>query len=176
MIEKTEHMKKAAAAYMFLVILLSAALSGCIKEESYPIIPEIEFLGFVKVYDTGQYAIRGILTISFQDGDGDIGLYDSDTLPPYDKNGQYYYNYVIEYFEKQNGIFVKRELDPSFSARIPYLTPEGATKAIKGVIVDTLPMDPTPVYDTVRFRFFIYDRALHASNADSTPPIILRRR
>jgi hypothetical protein len=67
-------------------------------------------------------------------------------------------------------------LDPSFNARIPYLTPDDPNKAIKGIIVDTLTLNPAPLFDTIKFKFYIYDRALNKSNVDSTPPIILRRR
>ena len=68
------------------------------------------------------------------------------------------------------------DLNPTFNARIPILTPDDNIKAIKGIIVDTLPLNPKPAYDTIRLKFFIYDRALNQSNIDSTPPIILRRR
>jgi len=150
-------------------------LTSCLKKESYPDTPQITFQGFTTVFDTGKIAKRGILTITFTDGNGDIGLNAGDTTYPYNRGGDYYYNYVIQYFEKQQGRFVYVPLDPPFSARIPYLTPGDPNKAIKGVIVDTLVMNPVPIFDTVKFRFFIYDRALHKSNVDSTPPIILRR-
>lgn len=149
--------------------------SSCMKKETYPDIPEIFFRNFTTVFDTGRVAKSGILTISFTDGNGDIGLSSHDTFPPYQKNGDYYYNYVINYYEKQQGRFVKIILNPPFSARIPFLTPDYPNKAIKGIIVDTLQMNPAPVYDTIKFVFFIYDRALNKSNVDSTPPIILRR-
>jgi hypothetical protein len=145
-------------------------LSSCMKKEVFPIIPEIAYQTFTTEFDTGMYATRGFLTISFKDGDGDIGLLPAQNKPPYD------YNYIIDYYEKQNGKFVKVELDPPYNARIPYLTPDDPNKAIKGIIVDTLALNPHPVYDTVKFKFFILDRALHESNVDSTPPIILRRR
>ena len=150
-------------------------LSSCMKQESYPDIPAIVFRDFTTVFVSGNVAKKGILTISFTDGNGDIGLRASDTLPPYQKNGDYYYNYVINYYEKRQGRFVKINLDPPFSARIPYLTSDYPNKAIKGIIVDTLPMNPKPIHDTIKFVFFIYDRALNKSNVDSTPPIILRR-
>jgi hypothetical protein len=150
--------------------------TGCLKQESFPNTPQIEFVSYYSVFDTGQYAVRGILTISFRDGDGNIGLNPSDTFPPYNKEGQYYYNYVISYFEKQNGIFTKIDLEPPFSARIPVLTPLDPNKAIKGIIVDTLgPLNPLPLYDTIKFEAFIYDRTLNKSNVISTPEIILRK-
>jgi hypothetical protein len=162
-----------------LILILSLAVllasASCMKKESYPDTPEIRFEQFLTVFGSGQYATTGILTISFTDGDGNIGLFPWDTMPPYNPGGEYYYNYVIEYFEKQNGRFVKVDLDPPYSARIPYLLPQEQHKAIKGVITDTLQLNPAPVFDTIRFRFFIYDRTPNRSNVDSTPPIILRR-
>ena len=151
-------------------------LTSCMKKEVYPDIPEIAFQSFTSEFDSGMYAKRGYLTISFKDGNGDIGLRPEQTYPPFDTGGLYYYNYIIDYYEKQNGIFVKVELDPPYYARIPYLTPDDPNKAIKGIIVDTLLLNPRPAYDTIKFKFFIYDRALNKSNVDSTPPIILRRR
>ncbi|MEI7663969.1 MAG: hypothetical protein WCK34_17315 [Bacteroidota bacterium] len=149
---------------------------SCRKKEVLPDIPEIAFQSFVTVFDTGKVATKGYLTISFKDGNGDIGLKPEETQPPFDSGSIYYYNYVIDYYEKQNGKFVKLNFTVPFSARIPYLTPDDPSKAIKGIIVDTLGLNPKPAHDTIKFKFFIYDRALHKSNTDSTPPIILRRR
>ncbi len=159
------------------VVLISSMLllGSCMKKEVYPDIPEIAFERFTTEFDTGMYARRGYLTISFKDGNGDIGLRPDQKEPPFDTGSIYYYNYVIDYYEKQQGTFVKIELDPPYNARIPYLTPDDPNKAIKGIIVDTLTLNPRPVYDTIKFKFFIYDRALNKSNVDSTPPIILKR-
>jgi len=150
-------------------------VTSCMKQEHYPDVPEIEFSNWVSVFDTGQYAKTGALSILFRDGTGDIGLNPGDTFPPYNKEGPYYYNYVIDYFEKQNGLFVKIDLYPPFSARIPILTPDYPNKAIKGIIVDTLYLNPKPLFDTIRFELFIYDRGLNKSNVVTTPEIILRR-
>ena len=149
--------------------------SSCMKKENYPDTPQIAFEGFTLAFDTGKIAQRGFLTISFKDGNGDIGLVAGDTNFPYNRGGDYYYNYVIQYYEKQMGKFVLVPLDPPYSARIPLLNPNDPGRAIKGIIVDTLVMNPQPVFDTVKFLFYIYDRALNKSNIDSTPLIILRR-
>jgi hypothetical protein len=158
------------------LIACGLMLSSCMKKEVYPDIPEIAFQSFTMQFDTGIFAKRGVLSISFKDGNGDIGLWPNQTWPPFDTGSIYYYNYYIDYYEKQNGTFVKIELDPPYNARIPYLTPDDPNKAIKGIIVDTLALNPMPLHDTVKFKFYIYDRALNQSNVDSTPPIILRRR
>lgn len=151
-------------------------VSGCVKQESFSETPEIEFLSYQSYFDTGQFATSGILGITYRDGDGDLGLNPGDTFPPYQKNGEYYYNFVVRYFEKQYGTFTERILDPPLSGRIPELTPLDPGKAIKGVIYLDLLLDPFPQFDTVQLKVFIYDRRLHRSNEISTPEIILRGR
>ncbi|MBN1199909.1 MAG: hypothetical protein JXA23_11200 [Bacteroidales bacterium] len=150
-------------------------LTSCIKQEEFSDIPEISYRQFVTLFDTGQFAVRGILSFDFQDGNGDIGLDPGDTFPPYNRGGEYYYNLVIRYFEKRDSVYVEVVLDPPFSARIPVLNPDYPGKAIKGFIADTLAMNPVPAYDTIRFEFFIYDRALNMSNVLTTPDIVLRK-
>ncbi|MCX6276520.1 MAG: hypothetical protein NT004_00305 [Bacteroidetes bacterium] len=159
-----------------VLICWMTLLPSCMKKEKFPDVPQIAFENFTLEFDSNIYAQRGYLTISFKDGDGDIGLHPDQKDPPFDTGGIYYYNYIIDYFEMQNGQFVKIELDPSYNARIPHLTANDESRAIKGIIVDTLPLNPVPVFDTIKLKFFIYDRALNKSNVDSTPPIILRRR
>ena len=161
---------------LLLVVFLLLMIS-CKKQETYPVEPSIEFLGFTKLFrDSAVYVSRGVLSISFTDGDGDLGLGIGDTLPPYQPGGDYYYNLVIRYFEKQNGIYHQVDLTPPYSARIPVLTPEQENKNIKGVITDTLDLNPSPVFDTIRLEIFLYDRALYQSNVVSTPDIILDQR
>jgi len=144
-------------------------LSSCRKFEEYPIIPYIEFVSFAKIYNDTLYVYdKAYLTISFTDGDGDIGLEQSDTLPPYD------YNFFISYFEKQNGEFVELILDPPLNARIPILTPSGTNKSIKGEIEDEIFLNYTSQYDTIRIEVYILDRALHKSNVIQTPEIYIK--
>ncbi len=162
--------------WLFVLIAGSFLFASCIKKEVFPDIPEIAFQGFTTEYDSAGHATRGFLTIAFKDGNGDIGLRPDQINPPFDTGSIYYYNYIIDYYEKQNGTYVKVPLIPSYNARIPYLTPDDANKAIKGIIVDSLELNPVPVYDTIKFKFYIYDRGLNKSNVDSTPPVILRRR
>jgi hypothetical protein len=166
---------------LFIVMTGFFLLSSCMKKEVYPDIPVIAFQDFTLMYGSRIYPDSGLLTISFKDGDGDIGLRTDQKAPPFDTGSIYYYNYIIDYYEKQNGTFVKRIFDTAsnsaFNSRIPYLTPNDPNKAIKGIIENTLDFHlmPAPVYDTIKLKFYIYDRALHKSNVDSTPPIILRR-
>lgn len=160
---------------LMTTMVATVLISSCVKQEEFSDIPAITNRPFVLMFDTGQFAIKGVLSFNFQDGDGDIGLNPGDTFVPYNRGGDYYYNLVIRYFEKRDSVYVEVVLDPPFSARIPVLNPDYPGKAIKGFISDTLTMDPAPDFDTVRFEFFIYDRALNMSNVLISPDIPLRK-
>jgi hypothetical protein len=169
---------------VLLILLLSAFLvnSSCRRDEDFSEIPEIEYKGMVKIFNpTLELYDRGVLSITFKDGDGDIGLASSDTFPPFDPGSRYYYNLIITYFELQNGKEVEvpllswnpdtQEYDTlSLSARVPVLTPAGKNKAIKGEIQDTIFIyNFNSTFDTIRFDVVLVDRALHESNTVSTP-------
>jgi hypothetical protein len=162
--------------YLVTFPVIISIFVSCLKKEEYPVVPQIAYEGFTLEFDSGLYAQRGYLTISFKDGDGDLGLEPDQKYPPFNEGSKYYYNYYIDYYEKRNGIFYKVDLGAGYNSRFPNLTQDDPNKAIKGIIVDTLDFFPPPAHDTIMLKFFIYDRALHQSNIDSTPPVILRRR
>lgn len=166
---------------IILVLLILVLFSGfsCTDDEVFPIEPIINYNGFVKINDGLDYDNRGVLEFSYTDGDGDIGLRDSDSIAPYD------YNLFINYYEMQNGEFKQvyityynsetEQYDTiSLNARIPMLTPNSVNKAIKGIIQDTLFINNySSSFDTVKFECWIMDRALHESNHIFTPAIII---
>jgi len=179
-------MKYAAKILLILITVLGATLFSCRKIEEYPVEPVIAYDNFVLLLNTQTGKTeRGVLSISYTDGDGDLGLDPSDTLPPFNRGSDYYYNFLIKYYEKQNGTFVEVPLlswDPdlqkydtiTFNGRFPNLTPEHGNKNIKGVIQDTLYVNnPLSDFDTIKFKVSIYDRALNLSNEVETPEIIV---
>jgi len=170
--------------FALIVFFVFFAFSSCKKYEDYPPEPSVEFIDFTLLRDDQGIDQRGVLRFSFADGDGNIGLYDSDTLPPFD------YNLFIRYFEKQNGEFKEVFLitpnyindttivydTATFNGRIPILTPAGKNKAISGEIEDTLFVNnPLSAFDTIMFEVYINDRALNKSNTFRTPPIIIKK-
>jgi len=158
-----------------LIIVLTIFLS-CIKEEDFSEVPHIDYMDFTKIQTTNNIDEKGILKIFFTDGDGDMGLDDGDSLPPFDKTSIYYYNFFITYFEKQHGQFVEVQLPMPFHSRIPRLTSTSRNGAIKGEIeIELLTNNPFSAYDTIRFDAYIADRALHESNIISTPEIIVKK-
>ncbi len=157
---------------VFLTISLVFAAVSCRKFEEYPPEPFIEYgdFAFLINSETGKVE-KGLLSIRYRDGDGDIGLAQSDTLPPYDYAGAYYYNFIVAFFENQNGQFVEKQ--GSFNGRIPPLLPKNQKKSIKGIIeyeIDVL--DPNSLFDTIQFRVKLIDRALNISNEVLSPEIV----
>ncbi len=152
--------------YTIILILFTGWMISCSEKDEYPIIPEIEYLGMTKIYNPyiDKYD-RGVLRLSFKDGDGDIGLRDGENIPPYD------YNFFVKYYELQNGEEVRVVIADTneFNARIPILTPAGSIKAIKGEIEDTLFIyNFQSTFDTIKFDAYLVDRALHKSNTITT--------
>ncbi len=159
-------MKNTFSTYLLGILFIIGMFVSCQKEETYPIIPEIEFDHFVKLWNPQTMIFeRGVFAISFKDGDGDIGLWDSETEAPYD------YNLFVNYYEIQNGDSVRVVISDSneFNARIPILTPQGYHKSISGLIEDTLFIhNYQSTFDTIMFDAYIMDRALHKSNVVNT--------
>ncbi|MDD3875203.1 MAG: hypothetical protein PHT69_01130 [Bacteroidales bacterium] len=162
--------------YGIFLVLLLIAFSACLKREEYPIVPHIEYVSFTKIANENGIDVKGQLMFSFTDGDGDIGLATGDTLPPYQRGGDYYYNFFIFYNEVQNGQIVRIELPQPFHVRLPVITPTGNNKAIKGEIEIELDIfNPVSLYDTILFDFYIVDRALNESNTVRTPQIVVKK-
>ena len=159
-------------------LILMAILFSCKKQVEYPIIPAIDFKRIEGVKDANGRDQSIKVTIGFTDGDGDIGYYSVESGKndhqfdfPADNTNPYYNNFKVKTFRKVNGIW---SIDPvDISARIPYLTPEGSNKALKGEIERDLPVRPGLVRDTFYYEIFIWDRGLHASNTVTTSQIIL---
>ena len=106
------------------------------------------------------------LHIYFTDGDGDIGLFESDTIAPYD------YNLFVNYFEMYNDSLQQINVDPPYHIRMSNLTPTGQNKSLK---VD-VKYDVDVTYrnsDSIKFELKLFDRALNESKWVSSPLIIL---
>ncbi len=161
---------------MFLFFILMITLINCRKPEEFPIEPKIEFVSLTKIPTPNGIDDKGILTISFTDGDGDVGLSESDTLSPFDTSSVYYYNFFIDYFEKKQGVYTKVDLPFSINSRIPVLNSSGSTKPLKGTIeIELFINNILSPYDTIRFECSICDRALHMSNKIVTSEIVINK-
>lgn len=157
--------------YLLFYTIACGLLTGCLKETEYPSTPVIEFTGFTAYRNVAGHDSAAVLSISYTDGEGDIGLTQADTVAPY--TGTYYYNCFLEYYEKQNGQWVQPPVNPPFYYRIPKLVDQN--QPVKGTLQVSLaaPYFSPSAFDTIKFSIKIADRALHESNVVETPPIVV---
>ncbi|MGV9013162.1 MAG: hypothetical protein ACOH13_11255 [Flavobacteriales bacterium] len=157
---------KVSGAAMVCALLLG----GCLKTEQFPVEPSIAF----KSYDQNTEPAR--LTITFTDGDGDIGLDQGDTLAPYNPGSVWYHNFFVDYYKKQNGAWVLQQFTLPLYYRIPVITPTGQNKALQGDIAVDIAQQVLPQIpgDTVRFSVRIADRALHESNTVFSDAVVVQ--
>lgn len=160
---------------LLLIGILPLLLCGCPRPKPFSEIPYIEFVGFEKVDDGTGVDNQANLTVHFQDGDGDVGLNDADTTGVFSKDSLYYYNFFIDYYEKQHGEWVLVELPTPLHARIPRLS-ENLPESIEGdITILTYINNYFSTYDTIKLSCCLVDRALHRSNVIETPEIIVNK-
>jgi hypothetical protein len=168
-------MKQRSKIVLFLFAITAYLLSGCVEKEQYPLIPVIKYAGFMVDTTAQGYDSIGIVTITYTDGDGDLGLDSTDTAEPY------LYNYYFTFMQMKEGVLQPVELPDStinFNARIPILTPSGKNKNISGEISRTLELYQAwsaLSSDTIGFEIYVKDRALNVSNIVQSPLYILKR-
>lgn len=157
---------------LFLFLISVFFLSSCEEIQRYPDIPEVDYKThtFYATTDAlGNPIILVTLEIEVTDGDGDIGH------PPIGENDipdSADYDLFMTLYEKKNGEFIAPvDQDTLLKYRIPYIEKEGQNKLIKGTIEVDLEFKKIN-YDTIAYIYYIYDRARHKSNVDTTENII----
>jgi hypothetical protein len=156
------------------ILFLFFGLSACIEVENPSNIPEITYQRHTADYCIDQLGNQNkciSLFFKLKDGDGNIGIRNSDTLPPF--TGIYKHNFYFDVFiPTENGNQPWDELSINYF-NIPYMEPEGQNKTlIADVQIDiSFPINSLP-YDTILISFYIFDRALNQSNTEMTDFII----
>lgn len=148
---------------IFLIVLV---IASCRKSNTISDVPKITFTSLTTTkYSSGKDS-TGYLKFSYEDGDGDIGVLETDSLN--------LLNLFMTYYEKKNGVFVAPVLPyPGFNARIPNLTPKAKNKSISGDITRSLILPNGVTNDTIKFEVYIVDRANHKSNLIETSELII---
>lgn len=158
--------------YLMLILMV---LSSCTKIEKLPPIPSIRFTSF-QVFDTtdilGNKYKGGRLKFYFEDGDGDLGL----NAPVFGMLTDSTNLFFTLYRRKGGVLALAPDNDPLKPSdyRIPYMERQGQNKILKGTIsVTFMYLFGTP-QDTIKYEFYIKDRALNSSNTTSTCEISLK--
>ncbi len=160
-------MKHSLFLALFLIVV---SVTTCTNPPDYPIIPHIDFVSLSKTtMRSGQIGTEDsvYVTLSFTDGDGDLGNTVND--------------------QSSLNIFTVNRLynQPADSFRLPFIPEQGTKNGISGQIrlrlltsccKGAFPCDPyiTKKYDTLTYDISIKDRAGHLSNVVTTPAILLQ--
>ncbi len=112
-----------------------------------------------------------IITIYFQDGDGDLGT--SDTSDPD--------NYIVQTLKSTNGVFNPLGTPIDLGGKFSELAPENYTGPIDGLLdYSTIMLETAAISnpdlekgDTLKFRVYIIDQAGNTSNTIETDPITI---
>ncbi|MEI6596093.1 MAG: hypothetical protein WCO28_11065 [Bacteroidota bacterium] len=180
-------------AFLIISFFASLFLYSCKGNEIYPIVPAIVFKDAYVIYYPNNTDSSIIVSFTYKDGDGDIGLVADETNPPYNidtlgtnksNSNRYANNIWVDYYNKINGIYSQpvfpfRSDTINNDVRIGNLTPDGTHKAIRGEIqvqIFSVPRDYPNHSDTIKLKIRLVDRALHISNVLETPDLYLVRR
>ena len=162
--------------YLILFFLV-LTLASCKKPDEYPIIPAISYNNLYTTQNAQGLDQSLSVILDFTDGDGDIGYKEvGQNGDPFDTNGsEYYNNYKGSIYKYTSGNWIVVPTGTLLQGRLPYLTPEGNNKSLKGQIqCDFLLLGLVANSDTFKMELFIYDRGLHKSNIITTPSFTLR--
>jgi hypothetical protein len=161
--------------YLIGVFMIIFASYSCRKIQQLPATPHIDFTSFT-IFDTtdilGNSSKGGRLKFRFEDGDGDLGL-----NPPTIAGRTDSTDLFLTLFRKKAGsmdsVSGLDPLLPSPALRIPFMERLGQNKILKGTISVTFIYQSYLPADTIKYNFFIKDRALNESNVASTSEIVL---
>ena len=143
-------------------VCVLALLTACLQGTEYPPEPEIKYLSYTKTDSVnllGQNKPFVVITFEFTDGDGDIGEVQNDTTK----------NMFLAEFGILNGV---RQTPVNLPYTIPFVTPSGQNKSLKGEIDVDIHLLTFP-YDSVIYEIYIVDRGGNQSNIITTPIIPL---
>jgi hypothetical protein len=165
-------MKISLAKILVLLGGFTLAFYSCGELTSYSETPSIEYSSHIakdSVNLLGNLNRYVELKFSIIDGDGDFGLLESDTIEPF--VGEYYYNFFTTLFQFSQGGFDTVDIEnPNF--RIKQVPIEEGKTFKADIFVEFDYPKSFLKSDTIRYDFYVVDRALNQSNVVTTPNII----
>ncbi len=165
-----------AAISLLVTVMLSIA---CEPPEKISPVPEISFKSFTLadyIDSLGNNSKLGTLKFDFIDGDADIGSFLADTETTEESLKDKYNVFLIPFEKLPGGYYDSVEAEP-LKYIIRYnekLSRVGQNKTIKGEIKISIQYFIIPVQDTLRYEFYILDRARNKSNTAYTSDIGFR--
>ncbi len=173
-------MHKLLGVKLFLVIGMGLVLGSCVDTPNFDNTPSIrsndvdKFTIFDSFSKTNADSI--VITVDFEDGDGDLGISPADRSDTTKLNTIYreWGNYEITVLErKKDGTFQVRPVSVFEKLFFDTLKRDGKPGPVKGKLDfrQTLPASRFAKLTTVKFRVRIRDRAFNVSNSVETDTI-----
>jgi hypothetical protein len=165
--------------FLIFTMISGFLMMACEPPEKVSPIPEITFKSFLLedyVDSLDNRGKLGTLKFDFIDGDADIGSYVADTETTEESLKTKYNVFLIPFEKLPNGYYDSVESDP-LKYIIRYnekLDRVGQNKTIKGEIKISIQYSIIPSQDTLRYEFYILDRARNKSNVAYTSDIGFR--
>lgn len=153
-------------------VFAAVACVGCLPDPAFPDEPTLVFVALEEMGEGRN------LVLHFTDGDGNVGLGQSDTLAPFCPTCEHHQNLKCEYEELRDGEWTLIPLNPEagqvpFYYRVHRVEPSGTDPAQNGTIEVEMSTWYLPtVHDTLRFRIVLEDRDLNVSNEVITPAFV----
>ncbi len=166
-------MKKVSAFTFLGTIFL---LAGCYVEPNFDFKPNIIGIDIRKEIRidqfTGSKKDSVILTTTFQDGDGDVGVNEKEKAAAQVKND---FNYIVRIFRKKKGVFTEFIPTVPYSGFLFRQRTDDKIGPIESKVEYSIdfPHPFTPVKDSLKFQVTIKDRAGNLSNSVESKLIVL---
>jgi hypothetical protein len=183
-----------------LLSLGAVGFTGCLSAPSYSNTPEISFERIDRTrYNTttGGIVDSVFITINFQDGDGDLGLSNTEaTSAPFGSSSTPYRNHLVTPFIKNpsTGRYDSARTVYPYLPKVSYYstfdhvsnTTDNRASPLRGTLTRRFGFalgspflnpnyTPTATTQEVKFTISIFDRAKHRSNEVETTSIIITR-
>lgn len=167
-------MKKVSVLVVFSV---AALLTGCYNDVSFDTTPYIEFKNVSKetMLDdfSGSKKDSVIISVHFEDGDGDLGLNEEEKKVAVEKED---FNYMLRIFRSKNGVFQEVPQEVPYSGFFMRLKGDDKKSPIEGTLDYSVVYfhNSIPAKDSVKYQITIKDRAGNISNTVESKMIILK--
>jgi hypothetical protein len=172
------------------LIVLAGGLLSCLKEPEWSSVPSISFSQIQKITKTSNDGFGGkakidsvVMSISFRDGDGDLGITQTE-LKANPTKYKDFRNFEVNVLLKKNGTFIPITFSPSLGGLMNFkFKADQKAGPIEGTVdystqfVYAFYKGYSPLFteknDTLKFQIFIRDNALQTSNVVETSPIVI---
>ncbi len=176
--------------FLGLFLMLMGMQWGCVKDPEFGMTPSIRFENIKKITKTSNDGFGGkakidsvIMSIYFEDGDGDLGITTSEIKANAVKYKDFR-NFEVDVLLRKNGKYVPLTFSPRLGGLMNFqFRPDQKPGPIEGSIsystqfVYAFFKGYSPLFteknDTLKFQISIRDKAFNQSNTVETDPIII---